>query len=303
MVDRLMRNRGLIRLKSAAKLMNTVSRIRYGYVNRIPSHGKQQVRAFWWNLEYNFGDLITPSLLESFDLTPCWSPPDDSEIASTGSIIGMLPHDYGGFILGSGLLSDNSSIRLPRARFLAVRGPLTRDRLGLPLDTPLGDPGLLAPLLLSGRSDSRTYDLGLVPHYEDLNNPSVLRLMKKYPNRVRLINVMQSPRKVVNAIRSCRHILSSSLHGCIVADALRIPNRWILLSNRLHGKGFKFRDYYGAMERDVSPLTISDDIGLAELLESTMLADPRRVEYLTVGLTRAFRGLSDFRKARTRSAE
>jgi pyruvyltransferase len=39
-------------------------------------------------------------------------------------------------------------------------------------------------------------------------------------------------------------VLSSSLHGLVIADSLRIPNQWAKLSTLIIGDDYKFVDYY-----------------------------------------------------------
>ena len=56
--------------------------------------------------------------------------------------------DYDGIVLGSGLLSDNPNLRYPNARIMALRGELTKNRLNIRGELPLGDPGLLVADLL-----------------------------------------------------------------------------------------------------------------------------------------------------------
>jgi hypothetical protein len=60
---------------------------------------------------------------------------------------------------------------------------------------------------------------------------------------------------VIDAIASCRAILSSSLHGIIAAHAYGVPATWVKPSDRPKGDGFKFLDYWASMGRDdVKPL-------------------------------------------------
>jgi len=49
--------------------------------------------------------------------------------------------------------------------------------------------------------------------------------------------------KTTDEILSCDRIISSSLHGMIVAHAYGIPAIWIKFSNNLYGDDVKFDDY------------------------------------------------------------
>lgn len=132
--------------------------------------------------------------------------------------------------------------------FRAVRGELTRRAVekmtGRSLDIPTGDAGLLADCLLSEKPEP-VYDVGIVPHLCDLKDPAVPALAARYENAV-VIDVRDEPLAVVRQIARCRHILSSSLHGLIVADSFGVPNMHLVFDDRLLGDGFKFDDYYSA---------------------------------------------------------
>ena len=69
--------------------------------------------------------------------------------------------------------------------------------------------------------------------------------MKQYPGS-KFINVKDDPLQVVKEIAKCRYVLSSSLHGLIVADSFHIPNMYLVFGDRLLGDGYKFDDYYSA---------------------------------------------------------
>lgn len=133
-------------------------------------------------------------------------------------------------------------------RFEAVRGELSRRRveklLGKTLDIPTGDGGILADRLVDG-AVAKKHRVGIVPHICDLNDPSVSALAAQYEDAI-IINVKNEPVKVIKQIASCEAVLSSSLHGLIVADSFNVPNRHVLFSDRPLGDGFKFDDYYSA---------------------------------------------------------
>jgi len=57
---------------------------------------------------------------------------------------------------------------------------------------------------------------------------------------------------VLREASKCERIMSSSLHGIILADALGIENQWEY-SERVFGKGFKFRDYASALGETIEP--------------------------------------------------
>lgn len=132
--------------------------------------------------------------------------------------------------------------------FRAVRGELTRKNVermtGKKLDIPTGDAGILASELLDETPEKR-YDIGIVPHICDLQDPAVGALAAQYENAL-VINVKDDPLAVVEQIAQCRTVLSSSLHGLIVADSFGIPNRHLVFSDRPLGDGYKFDDYYSA---------------------------------------------------------
>lgn len=200
------------------------------------------MKTYYWKGKKNFGDLLTPLLIKRFtNLSSEWSDAAHSELAMVGSIIEHLPSDWKGVIAGCGSLHDITKVAFPRAKILALRGPLTAK--GLKGDFILADPGLLADELVP--LQAKEYDLGIIPHWTDTtleHNP----IFKKYSPKI--IRVSDDPLKVIAEIGKCKKIISSSLHGIIVADAFGIPRRIeippLALSNtKREGGLFKWRDY------------------------------------------------------------
>lgn len=107
-----------------------------------------------------------------------------------------------------------------------------------------GDLGLLFPYLLN-KKIAKKYKLGIVPHKYDYNNPIIGEISNKIPDSV-LIDLRRPPMETLEKIAECETIISSSLHGLIVADSMNIPNKRIKLSNLglNENSDFKFDDYY-----------------------------------------------------------
>lgn len=217
---------------------------------------KKGVSAGYYDVT-NFGDQLTPDIMKFFGLrpfhTPVWRYAD---VIGIGSILHNLPDDYKGGILGSGFISEKEGKIFSKARVYLVRGHLTRNLLQLSNDTPVGDPGLLADELYHDAicGVEPKWELGIVPHYIDKNHPCLLPLQKEYSDIIRIIDVERPPRDVVRDIATCHRIMSSSLHGLVIADSLGIPNRRIVLSGKTIGGDFKFNDYsscFGAMSKPI----------------------------------------------------
>jgi len=143
--------------------------------------------------------------------------------------------------------------------FHSVRGKLTKARvekvLGKALDIPTGDGGLITPLLLN-KPEPKLYSVGIIAHFKEQNQPEFQQLHSKYRNSL-LINLRDDPLLVIRQIAQCEHVVSSSLHGLIVADSFHIPNQWIVVTDHLKGDGFKFDDYYSAFDIAANPIDLS----------------------------------------------
>lgn len=204
------------------------------------------VRVYYWKARPNFGDRLTPLLLKRFTrLDSEWSDIPDSEIIIIGSVLDKIPHEWAGTILGAGKLHEGSVVDLPYANILALRGPLSAR--GIKGDYVIGDAGLLADELV--QMPEKEYDLGIVPHWSDTqleHNPTFLRYNPK------IIRPDGDPLEVIREIGRCKKVVSSSLHGIILADAFNIPRRieiapWMISRPKQEGGIFKWRDYSASL--------------------------------------------------------
>lgn len=222
------------------------------------------INAFWWSQKKNFGDLLTPELFKYYGYTPIETHVSDADIIGVGSLMHLLPSNYSGTLIGTGII-DDSEISLEQAHFAAVRGELSKTNLGLPQSTPTGDLGLLAQSLLKSNNSKKRYAVGLVPHFVDKAHPWIQYAMQELGDRGCIIEVQDSAANVINRIAQCDIIVSSSLHGIIVSDALKIPNVWMELSDKVIGKGFKFWDYNSSIDYEQPPINITNSTSIADI--------------------------------------
>jgi pyruvyltransferase len=219
------------------------------------------VSAFWWTEVPNWGDRLSPLLLNRFSQCETeWAPAATAQVACLGSILGnLVKPDYTGVILGSGKLFENGIVP-PNANILALRGPLTA--CGVKGDFALGDPGLLADELVT--VDKKLHHLGLVPHWSDRWLEQDPRFTKYDPI---IIRSDDDPLDVVRAIGACRKIVSSSLHGLILADAFNIPRRFEATASwSREGKYFKVWDHNAA-------IGLPFEIGVTQQANSNRIVD------------------------------
>ena len=116
------------------------------------------------------------------------------------------------------------------------------------------------------------FKLGVIPHFMDVGSPTLEQLRRD--DRVKIINVVHSRLELlpisnrkylrfVDDICRCEKVVSSSLHGLIVADAYGIPSQWMTISDRATLDGFKYLDYFASVHRsDDEPMRLTDNPSL-----------------------------------------
>ncbi|HVJ17320.1 MAG TPA: polysaccharide pyruvyl transferase family protein [Polyangiaceae bacterium] len=205
--------------------------------------------ALWWMetpFPGNFGDVLNPYVVERLSgLPPRYVPAGDG-ILAIGSIIKFAKAGTKVWGAGTPRMTDNLS---PAASYLAVRGPLTRElvlRSGGDAPPRYGDPALLLPRIRPARS-SKKYRLGLIRHGVHVDQPIDLE-------DVREISVLRIGYDEIEAfiddVTECEAIISTSLHGLIVAHAYGIPARWATFGgapSQIAGDGTKFHDHFMAL--------------------------------------------------------
>jgi pyruvyltransferase len=217
----------------------------------------------------NFGDTLTALILDYVNVPYQWSSAERAELFGIGSIVQAIPDGFTGIVWTSGQICEPTRKDLRQAQVLALRGPRTLEctQCAEPDAVVLGDGGLLCDLF--HRPAPKRFKLGIIPHYVHAADPIVAAIAAT-SDEITLIDVCDSALEVIQRIGQCQHILSSSLHGLIVADSLGIPSEWLNLSGGagpVIGAGFKFRDYFEVFGiEDKRPLSLSPTDGLDTLL-------------------------------------
>jgi pyruvyltransferase len=221
----------------------TVAKLR-DTITKVPS---VKCVNLWWSKSPkpgNFGDCLSPLILNAlgYRIKPVniYSPEKFIAIGSTAKYIQKRDTVWGTGIMNSADIPEKN------ARYLAVRGPLTGDKVQCAV---YGDPGLLCSYLWPrGAQDTSMNKIALVPHYVDYQAASEIGMDK--------INVLNSnPLDVISALIKYQGVISSSLHGIIVAHSYGIPAGWWQPSNKLDGDGSKFYDYALSVGIQLQPET------------------------------------------------
>ncbi|NYF97391.1 polysaccharide pyruvyl transferase family protein [Janibacter cremeus] len=200
----------------------------------------------------NYGDLLSPWLLARMSGKPVrFAAKGRPHFVMIGSIVSEA--SASSEVWGSGSYgTERRGVFAQKAKYHAVRGPITRSRLlNVGIDCPrvYGDPALLMPYYFSPTVTKR-YRVGIViRHTEDR-----WRWLSLGPD-VKVIDLRTTDvERTTKEMLECEALASSSLHGLVIADAYRIPSAWIESDSasggsRPFGGEFKFYDYFASVDK------------------------------------------------------
>ena len=227
----------------------------------------------------NFGDEMTPAVLGVLGIPAKWAAPDQAELIAVGSIIEYVAKrsDAKPMVWGSGLREPTSehtrdAVREQMGTFLAVRGPRSLNWLGLPSDLPFGDPGVFAPELLKRAPKRRTGTL-IIPHFRTWSTREGLALLESFRSAgFRVMPPAVAVEEAITTIASSDFVVSSSLHGVIVANALGVPAQAVLPPRSKRAEPtHKYEDYFASVG-DSPALAAVEDVFNPQAFKEMRLA-------------------------------
>lgn len=227
------------------------------------------IPVLYYDAVSNVGDQLNPFLLPRlFDVDVALATvPTAPHLTAIGSILQAANQQSQ--IWGTGVMHDTYPVPdISPANVHAVRGKLSYQWLqsgGMKLpDVPLGDPGFLIRNEVQNISRTKRYKVGIVSHYQDRALVSASGLLAE--DGVADLNVYLHPEMFLAIMASCEVIVSSSLHGLVLAEALDIPNIWVGFSDHVGGGGFKFADWFSLAKRPQLRPYVPAGVGCNEII-------------------------------------
>lgn len=205
---------------------------------------------YWTNGVFeNLGDYLSAVVVKHFAPKTEWGTDGIKHLYAVGSILGFGCQDA--VVWGSGMLYPYKPylerIKLAALDIRCVRGPLTRQQLlkaKKKCPEIYGDPVLLMPMIYETDIVEKKYEVSYIPHFND-----------DQPERIHNISMKTVDYKyVIDEIVKSRKIISSSLHGIILAESYKVP---AVLCLRKGSNEFKYRDYYYSTGRYEFPIARS----------------------------------------------
>lgn len=226
---------------------------------------RNRMPVYYFSAERNVGDLLTPYLVEKLTGRAAHNVKSRyfRHILAVGSMMHRAKSNSD--IWGTGTLGPEIASRIPvsKLRIHALRGHLSKALVygegANGVDIPLGDPAVLMKDYFDPQVEKK-YRIGIIPHYVD-EDLSMFKALSR--EDVCVINVRNHPESFIRELLACEFVLSSSLHGLILADTYGVPNKWVSFSDKLAGGRFKFEDYYSTTsqpDEDVVPIVDAQEL-------------------------------------------
>lgn len=239
----------------------------------------ERINLWWWKHPYpgNLGDIINPYIIEKITGKIPRYTTINSRLICIGSIIKFAKDND--IVWGTGASAIDNPIN-KKANYLGVRGPITRDLVinaGGECDEIYGDPAWILPYIFKP-SINKKYKLGVITHWiHDEYNFKLSSDVKRIS--IRRIGYGEIE-EFITEMNECEAILSTSLHGVIIANAYQIPVKYCSLKNSakdIHGDGIKFKDYFLSIGRkDIEPLLLNIDSIITSKFKSFCTDNPER---------------------------
>ncbi|MBS0585487.1 MAG: polysaccharide pyruvyl transferase family protein [Verrucomicrobia bacterium] len=222
------------------------------FTSFVNANATEGIPLYYWRKPnfQNFGDHISHYIVERIVGSPItiFQKTDivPKRLLAVGSLLGAARQND--VLWGTGM---NGKIKPEDYQFTnldirAIRGPLTRkfvmDNFQISCPDIYGDPGLLFPYLFPEftRNPEPSIDVLIIPHYSEE------RLFPKSAYN-HVVYPTEPWDQVIRKILDSKFVISSSLHGLIIAEAYGIPARYLRVTE--NEPLLKYQDYYAATNR------------------------------------------------------
>ncbi len=216
---------------------------------------KNQVNIEYWKAR-NVGDRLGPAvcgwMLEQKGIDPSAGLKKTRHLLSVGSILALGKYPVDACVWGSGIYRiDNIRMLALEKMFRkldvrAVRGPVTKEVLdvcGYRCPAVFGDPAVLMPLVYRSEAVKERGKVSAVLHFRQAD--------RELPAGINRIDVRtEDYRPVIDEICSSELVVSSSLHGIILAESYGVPA--VFLQEDMEDVLLKYYDwYYGSGRKNI----------------------------------------------------
>ncbi len=228
-----------------------------------------------WVSNGNLGDELAPIIynwmLERKGLSQKATIDKPVHLMTVGSMVGSWSFDA--VIWGSGIHLFSNLNRLfvlkgiQKFDIRAVRGPITRSALrtyGHECSEVYGDPAVLMPLIYSPKNIEKKYKTSVVLHYHA--DSQWQTTLDNYSNLYYLNIGTNDFRYYIHEMLSSEKIISSSLHGIILAETYGIPAVFLNTGGYVDDALMKYYDWYYSTGRY--------SVKMARTLEEAIIMQP-----------------------------
>lgn len=256
---------------------------------RLPAN-KKRINLNWWHIKYgqekqNLGDMISSVvydyLCSYYGLDKNRKVKKTKHLYAIGSILFFENQDV--TVWGTGSLHEiNCNINtilhqkiMRKIDARAVRGPFTREnliKLGITCPEIYGDPAMLMPLIYKPSCVANKKFILVLMHIDDDYN----RNLNDFSEVVIRDMITDDWRELIDLIATAKCVISSSLHGIILAESYGVPA--VLLKHRNNLDLFKYQDYYYGTGRSDIPMVNTIEEGIFFDFTKCLMPDVNRIQ-------------------------
>lgn len=273
----------IYKLLNVRKFKHIFSRNLYGIDGKPVC--KNRVNLEYWNRVVNLGDVLSPIIvdwmLQKRNIDKNKQIAKTKHLIAVGSIMDNGSYDC--TVWGSGVASfggiEMISIQSKYRKYdiRSVRGPITKqimEALNYKCPSVYGDPAVLLPLIYKPIVKKK-YSTSIIQHFRE-----AVELPEEYHE----ICIQTDDYKFfIEEILASEKVISSSLHGIILAESYGIPA--VFLNKGVDGELIKYYDWYYSTNRrsvmvansieeaiGMQPMSLPENIG--EMQKNIMEAFP-----------------------------